>query len=69
MKWLVLGGVTLFTFVAAGTAAPAAPLPLVYKAPPSTQLVRNGTLIKAPSPQKENDLFEHFLEWLKRHPL
>jgi len=78
MKRLVLVGVTLFAFVAAGSATPAAsdPLvykaapstsaaPLVYKAPPPAQPIARPNPVRLRSPASDNDLFRQFLEWIK----
>ena len=66
MKRLVLGGVTLLMF---GAAVTAAPLPLVYKAPPPlARVVRTANPVNRPNLPRENELFERFLGWLKRSP-
>jgi hypothetical protein len=67
MKWLAVGGVTLFALVVTSPSIPAAPYPLVYKAPPP-QSVRDDSPRHLPNPPKENDLFRQFLEWLKTQP-
>jgi hypothetical protein len=61
MKWLLLVGVML---IAAGPAAASGPL--VYKAPPSAQLVPSANPVHLHSPAREDGLFPRFLEWLKR---